>query len=293
MEEQRGNPVLLYAGAIHDSSVRVLYECLRRRGRCEQLDLVLSTAGGSITTTRQVALLLREFTRRLTIIVPYRAWSAGTLLCLSGDELVLGPMAQLGPIDSHLAAAAEPPPGAPGMVSAEDIRTFRQMAEDWFGVCREEDRLQVLALVAQRIFPATLASFYRFDYMVRQIAHELLRFQLPEEAEEVRQRIVDQLVSGYHAHDFVLSRVDVRDLGLRVSFASEKEEEQMWSLSQRCRGETPEHPGAGQGEEVVGIVASGGFFAREVHRWSGPPGGQGSGTDWSGAVPQSRWEIDQ
>lgn len=294
LEAVRGHPVLLYAGGIHDGSLSHVYECMRRRGKCDRLDLVLSTAGGSITTTRQIALLLREYARHLTVLVPHRAWSAGTLLCLGGDELVLGPMAQLGPIDSHIGAAAMPPADAPGMISAEDIRAFRHMAEDWFGVDRDEDRLQVLALVAQRIFPATLASFYRFDRLVRQTAHELLRYQLPDAADDVRRRIVDQLVSGYHAHDYVLSRQDARALGLRVRFASGEEEERMWSLSQRCRTEIADRPASKRGEELVGIIATAGFCAREVRRWpderSGRPGG--SGAEWPGSAQDVRWEIE-
>jgi hypothetical protein len=295
LETARGNPALLYAAPIDDESVWVLYECLRKRGRCDRLDLMLSTIGGSVTTARQIALLLREYVRHLTVLVPYRAWSAGTLLCLSADELVLGPMAELGPIDCQLGAAAPPPADAPGMISAEDIRTFRQMSEEWFGVRREEDRLQVLALIAQRIFPATLSSFFRFDQMVRQIAEELLRYQLPDATEDVRQRIVQQLVSGYHAHDYVMSRREARELGLRVHFPSEEEEEQLWSLSRILRAEIAEHPGARQDEEVVGVIAGDGFSARLVRQWSqrSGDGRQDRGTPRPEPNSDTRWEIDE
>lgn len=143
LEALRGNPVVVYHSPLTDDTVCVLYECLRKLGRADRLDLVLSTVGGSVTTARQVLLLIREYARNLTIMVPYRARSAGTLLCLGADELVLGPMAELGPIDSHIGSTGSPPADAPDMISAEDIRAFPKMAKDWFGVDREEDRLQV------------------------------------------------------------------------------------------------------------------------------------------------------
>src|SRR5437764_10030682 len=180
MQKLHGTPAIVYGSMINGDSVRVLYECLRRWGPRERLDLVLSTSGGQVTAARQLGLLLRDYANHLTILVPYRARSAGTLLCLCANELVLGPMAELGPIDSHLSVISPAPPDAPGMIAARDIYTFRQMAEDWFGITREEDRLQVLALLAQRVFPTTLSSFYRSDRQIRHIACELLMYQLPD-----------------------------------------------------------------------------------------------------------------
>ncbi len=295
LEALRGNPVIVYASMISDDSVRVLYECLRKRGRAEHLDLVLSTMGGTVTTTRQLALLLHEYTQHLTILVPYQARSAGTLLCLSAHELVLGPMAGLGPIDSHVGSAGPTPPDAPGMISAEDIRAFRLMAEDWFGVTREEDRLQVLALVGQRIFPTSLSSFYRFDKLIRKIAHELLGYQLPNTEASTRQRIVNQLVEGYYSHDYIISRTEARELGLQVQFASSQEEKLLWDILQACRAQIAEHPGQAE-QETVGLIVSTDFYAHEIHRWINVASWQQDGsrqgdTSQPKKIRDIRWEI--
>jgi hypothetical protein len=301
LENLRGNPVVLYHWAIAEDAVPVLYECLRKRGRTDRMDLVLSTVGGSVSSARQIALLLREYTERLTILVPYQARSSGTLLCLSADELVLGPMSQLGPIDSQVGPAGSPPPDAPGMISAEDIRSFRQMAKDWFGVEREEDRLQVLALVAQRIFPTSLTSFYRFDKLVRQIADELLAYQLPEADASTRQRVVNKLVAEYFAHEQVLSYGDVRDLGLRVRKTSIQEEKLLWDLTRALQ---PKPFGARQTKEghreIIGLIASADFCARRTFhvpdsswRAASQPGDVSQGeSEYQGEGVDDGWEID-
>lgn len=297
LESLRGNPTIFYASSLADDGLRVLYECLRKTGRTDRLDLVLSTGGGSVSTARQIALLLREYSGHLTILVPYRARSAGTLLCLSADTLVLGPMAELGPIDSQISSTGSAPPDASGMISAEDIRAFRDMAEDWFGVSRAEDRLQVLALMAQRIFPTSLSSFYRFDKLVRQIAGELLAHQLPDAGVDTRKYIVDQLVRGYYAHDYVLSRAEAQDLGLAVHFASPKEEELLWDLDRAWRSqELKQTKGARQ--EVIGLIAAGSDFrAREVISHTGNRNDKDSTTRDEEAVESEGefrivWEID-
>lgn len=285
LEALRGNPVIVFHAMLADDSVYVLYEWFRKYGRIDRLDLVLVTSGGAVTVARRIALLLREYVEHLTILVPHKARSAGTLLCLSADELLLGPMAELGPIDSHIGSANPIPPDAPSLISAEDIRAFRYMAEDWFGITREEDRLQVLALIAQRIFPTSLSSFYRFDKLVRQIATELLAYQLNDVEDDVRKKIIDQLVEGYYAHDYVFSRTEMRELGLRVRCASVEEETLLWDLRQACRAQIIQHPTEAEGE-VIGLIIGTGFRAQEVVRRAGSLTHYHDGPQQEDASPQ-------
>lgn len=295
LEECRGNPLILYVAPFEDTCVRMLYECLRTLGKTERLDFVLSTTGGNITTAHQLALLLREYAHYLTILVPYRALSAGTLLCLSADELVLGPMSALGPIDAHIGSAGSPPPDAPTMISAQDVHAFREMAEQWFGVVREEDRLQILALVAQRIFPTSLSAFYRSDQLTRQIANELLTYQLPDAETSVRQHIVDRLAGGYFAHDYRILRQEASSLGLRVQFASQQEERLLWDLLQASRTSPGDSPTPLEGE-ATGLIASSEFSARLLPQWVDVPAGrhkkvrEGEPTERTLGM---RWEIER
>lgn len=289
----RGRRAVLYQSALTEDSVPVLYECLRRAGHSDSLDLVLSTRGGSIASTRRVALLLREFAGHITIVVPHSARSAGTLLCLSADELVLGPLAELGPVDSTMDTQGVPPADAPGNISAQDILAFRDLAEDWFGIDRAEDRLQVLALLATRIFPTSLSSFYRYDKLVREVATELVAWQLPgQEDADLRDRIVQKLVSGYHSHDFVLSRRDVRALGLRVTDATPEEEEASWAVVQAGRRAVGVIDPA-SGEELAAVIAASDFSAAEVLRRAshGPSDGTSPREGRPAARPDVRWEI--
>lgn len=296
----REAPVIVYHAAIENDAVRTMYECLRHIGAVPRLNLVLFTSGGVVTTARRLALLLREFTQHLTILVPYQVKSAGTLLCLSANDLVLGPMAELGPIDAHINSTGPSSHGVPDRISAEDVRVFRQMAEDWFGVKREKDRLQVLALVAQRMFPTSLSSFYRSDKLTRQAAYELLHYQLPDVEDDVRLQIANQLVSGYNAHDHIITRAEARALGLQVRFPSSQEETLLWNLAKTLRKQFLE-PADQSGEEgVVGVIMSTHFCARHMYRLVDASGAQRVETEpEEAASSQSRntfrlsWEMHE
>ncbi|GAA3220850.1 SDH family Clp fold serine proteinase [Nonomuraea helvata] len=273
-----GRAVALLAGRLDAAHAYVLYECLRRRERAERLDLVLLTSGGDVDATRRIALLLHEHTDRLAVLVPDHAESAGTLLCLAADELVLGPMAQLGPIDPHISAVGEQV-AAPGRISAEDIRLLPLMAGEWFGLDERADRLEVFSAVSQRLFPTTLSTFYRADRNIRRAGRELIARQRPDLTEEDRARIIDELVSGYDSHGHAITRTEAAGLGLAVTRPSPGEEELMWRCTEPLRAW---HTRSDEDGGLLGLVADAdGFLARQLITAPAPD-----------QPPRPYWEFD-
>ena len=213
----RGRPALLVHGRLDDDIVRRVYEALREFGPLPWLDVVLTTSGGAATATRRVAALLDEIANHIAILVPMRARSAGTLLCLCSDELVLTSLAELGPLDSLLAGVDSQ--AGPAWLSSEDVRGFGEMATAWFGVAPGEQGLELLGMLAQQVFPASLTQLYRFDALTRVVAADLLRRHLPLASHDEIERVVQRLVNGYPCHDFPITRAEARAIGLNVSDA--------------------------------------------------------------------------
>lgn len=67
----------------------------------EPIDVVLASHGGCIDTAYVIARALGRRRAPVTIYVPICAQSAATLIALVGDELVLGAMGELGPLDAQ------------------------------------------------------------------------------------------------------------------------------------------------------------------------------------------------
>jgi len=246
LSKRRGNPAVVYAGLIDQDAAAQLYRVLRGAGRLPRLDLILITRGGVASGAQRLALLLHELTDRLTVLVPHRAWSAGTLVSLAAHELVLGPMAELSPLDPLIGAAGSsgapgapgdrPAPAGPSVVSAEDVRAFRDVAREWFGVGGDPAAdAQVLSLLSQRVSPLSLGTFLRADRFVRQVADELLATHIADAG--ARAAIVERLVSGYHSHDHAVTRRQARALGLPVTDAGADEEPLLWDIAQWCHSE--------------------------------------------------------
>src|SRR5215472_2419380 len=105
LEQLRQSRVILYLGQdqgqnphlISGDDVLPLYQCLRRAERVDRLDLVLHTTGGKLVSAHRLWQLLRAYGDHLSVLVPYMARSAGTLLCLGAQEIVMGPLSELSP----------------------------------------------------------------------------------------------------------------------------------------------------------------------------------------------------
>ncbi|HLQ38795.1 MAG TPA: Clp protease ClpP, partial [Planctomycetota bacterium] len=66
------------------------------------LDLILETPGGSGEVAEQIVRTLRDRFEDIAVIVPGWAKSAGTIMAMAADDILMGPMSALGPIDAQI-----------------------------------------------------------------------------------------------------------------------------------------------------------------------------------------------
>jgi ClpP class serine protease len=73
--------------------------------RGDRLDLMLHTSGGDVDQAERIVLLCRKRvgkTGSFRVVIPDSAKSAGTLIAIAGDEIVMGDPSELGPIDPQI-----------------------------------------------------------------------------------------------------------------------------------------------------------------------------------------------
>lgn len=68
----------------------------------DDVDLILETPGGSAEVAEDIVKFLRNRFSRIGIIIPGTAKSAGTIMAMAGDEILMGPTSSLGPIDAQV-----------------------------------------------------------------------------------------------------------------------------------------------------------------------------------------------
>lgn len=242
IEQLRESKALLFATndqaspprQMAEKDVLAFYDCLRELEEVDQLDLILHTGGGEVQTARKLVDLLQQKANKVCVLVPYKARSAGTLICLGADEVVMGPLAELSPIDPQISMRGNFSGNGPKSMSAEDIRCFRAMAQDWFGVA--DNGVEMLTLLSEKIFPTTLTDFYRATAHIREIALALFARQRPDLSEEQRSQHIQHLMHGFHNHDAYLNRQEAAAAGIAVQSTTEAEEGLLWQIYEAVHG---------------------------------------------------------
>lgn len=227
-ETARGSTALLYVTGdrpgletqVHSEVLDYFSQHLDLVGNAGSISLFLHTRGGSTLAAWSLVNLLRQFTHRLEIVVPSKAHSAGTLMCLGADTIMMTRQATLGPIDPSVNGPLNPEiPGAPPQqrapVSVEAINGFIAFAKNEVGLESDQARLAVLASLADRVHPLVLGEVYRSRTQIRMLGQKLIRRQLTDENQI--KKVLDFLCSESGSHDYTIYRQEARDdLGLKV-----------------------------------------------------------------------------
>jgi ClpP class serine protease len=96
--------IIFYApiddGLIHH--VNELLKSISTNERNEKLTVILTTGGGSAIAAERLVNIFRKFYQTVDFLIPDYAYSAGTILCLSGDNIFMNYNSVLGPIDPQV-----------------------------------------------------------------------------------------------------------------------------------------------------------------------------------------------
>ncbi|WP_263411241.1 SDH family Clp fold serine proteinase [Terriglobus tenax] len=108
LEEQLNANVLFYVGRIHPAYLKPFRTFLEdiaanKTKKKDSVAILLETGGGSVQTVEKMVELIRaHYTGTVTFIVPDMAMSAGTVLCMSGNRIMMDYSSSLGPIDPQV-----------------------------------------------------------------------------------------------------------------------------------------------------------------------------------------------
>lgn len=68
----------------------------------DKIDLILETPGGLGETAEDIVDLIRNQYKEFNVIIPGAAKSAGTIIAMAGDDILMEPSSALGPIDAQI-----------------------------------------------------------------------------------------------------------------------------------------------------------------------------------------------
>lgn len=87
---------------IDHNDIRFFADLLQSIGDTEKLILMLNTPGGEANSAEKIAKMCRDYCTSFKVLVPNYAMSAGTMIALASDAIMMGYLSSIGPIDPQI-----------------------------------------------------------------------------------------------------------------------------------------------------------------------------------------------
>ena len=223
-------------GQISDDQVRVMFDHLLsiKKRPIPRLDLFLVSNGGNGVVPWRLVSLFREFSEKFNVLIPYRAYSAATLLALGADEIVMHAFGELGPIDPSVSNDFNPKnqQGQPIAISVEDVKAFVAFIKKTVGITHEDELVKTIEALCSQVHPLALGNVERFVSQSRMIATKVLKTHMEGDADHIIDELVENMTSKLYFHGHPINRKEARlDLKLKVLPAPSSDlENTMWEL---------------------------------------------------------------
>jgi len=194
-------------------------------GDVPKLSLYLYTVGGITSAAWTLVNLIKQFCKEFEVIVPRKAHSAGTLMCLGADKILMTKQATLGPIDPSVNTPLNPTVGPDDLrqetvpVSVEDINAYLDGAKNQLG--DEADLTEIFALLSNKVHPLVLGQTFRTREQIRMLGRKLLSQGSKEE--EAIDKLLQFLCSESGSHDYTINRVEAEQLQLPIKKPNDDE----------------------------------------------------------------------
>ena len=209
---------------IAQDCIEPFVDLLEKIGPTKRISLLLHTNGGHTLAAWRLVNLIRIFCDELEVLIPFKALSAGTLISIGADRVVMTKQAALGPIDPSVNNPLNPQASIGGQskqvpVSVESVRGYLDAAREELNIKGEEALTSILLNLTSHIHPLVLGEIFRSQTQIRFLANKLLPRQV-DDAEKVNS-IIDFLCADSGSHDYTIDRREAADLGLKIEKPSD------------------------------------------------------------------------
>jgi len=227
IEQKRGSRVITYITSDRQGPINarvamdiipIVSEQLRKIGKVEKIDLFLYTAGGDTMVPWRLVSMIREYCDVFSVIVPYKAHSAGTMIALGADEIVMSDLSEISPIDPSTANIFNPTdPANPQNkipISVEDVIAYFDLAKTKFGIKNDEDLTKIFNKFVEanpQIHPLALGNVNRTHNLIRLIAKRLLKSHKDKMKEEEIEKVVEYFTEKLYSHQYFIGRKEAKE----------------------------------------------------------------------------------
>jgi hypothetical protein len=159
--------------------------------------LILHSKGGQIEPAYLISKTCKENSAKFNVVIPRRAKSAATLISLGADEIHMGSMSELGPIDPQFS-------GLPALGLTSSLESLAKVVTKY-----PKSSEMFASFLAQKLDLRILGYFERVSESAMQYAIRLLNGKsYPMKIEEIAKNFVYE----YKDHSFVIDKDEAQKI---------------------------------------------------------------------------------
>lgn len=237
LEETRGSKAILYFtgekppqfGTQVATEVLPLFkEILEKIGqKNKKISLVLNTSGGQLEAPWPIVNLIREYCAIFEVIVLEKALSAGTLIALGADKIVMMPYSLLSPIDPATDIVDDGKKQIKHL-EIEDIIGYIDFAKEKIGIAEQSALSEIMKELTKEVSPTMLGSVNRAHALIRHIAKSMLELHKEHVLDKQSKEIIEHLTQKLFSHRHLINRREAKNtvgFGDMIEFADLKTKE--------------------------------------------------------------------
>lgn len=219
IENKRGSRVIVYMTSTRDGlddfmsfdDIRIIEHHLNAifRGGVRKLDLLLYTPGGYSVVPSAIVSLIREYLGpkgEFSVLIPSMAMSAGTIISLGADEIIMGPGGYIGPIDTQTFIAGQ-------YESVETLRAYFELAKS-LGLRSRRDTRALFLKLSDKISPLQLGELQRVINESERTAQWVLKSRRRPLGRRANRKIIRYLTESIGSHSQAIYRREALGAGL-------------------------------------------------------------------------------
>jgi Serine dehydrogenase proteinase len=239
LSEEIKSDIIIFGGPLYKPWDQNLIKRCNSKTKYEEALLLLTTYGGDPAVAYRIARYLQRcYKKGFKIYIHAICKSAGTLLAVGADEIIMSETAEMGPLDVQMSKVDEIGEMSSGLTMTEAMNALKtnafKMFEDYFYDLRIHSGMQISTKTASEI--ATNITVGLFSPIFSQI--DPLRLGEIERAVKIsieygerigkknlKDKALARLVAGYPDHGFVIDKKEAEDLFKKVREPSDLEYE--------------------------------------------------------------------
>lgn len=233
IETLTGSDVLAINGPIVDELLNIVLNLVEDiQNKKNRLSIILTTNGGSAEVTERLVHIFRHHYEIVDFYVPDYAYSAGTILCMSGDEIFMDYYSVLGPIDPQV--PNKEGKFVPALGYLDKINDLIKLAKSGnisqaeFLILKDFDLAELKAYEQARDLTVDLLKEWLVEYKFKNwnctesSKKNVTKAMKEERAEEIAKELGNN--NHWHSHGRPINIEKLLNMGLKIQDFGKKED---------------------------------------------------------------------